>query len=72
MNGFAYIGRASCGHVVAAISGNSPVTNVAKALSEWIRDGLTVENVTNQYVRENFGCTCPKPVQLTLLEGSGC
>jgi hypothetical protein len=61
-----YVARRPCGCVVAAYV--MPAANddlaykraVAKEVASWIRDGLKVETVTNDYVRANFTWTgCP-------------
>lgn len=56
----AYIGRKSCGCVVAAISDKPElVKDIAKETGSWLRHGLTVEHVTADYVRANLtGCKC--------------
>ncbi len=67
----AYIGRKSCGCVVAAVTADWPKEELAQELGEWIREGLTVELVDDQYVREHFTeCHCTavsSPAQLPLL-----
>ena len=50
--GMAYVGRKSCGCVVAAVA-DEPAhkQDVANAIAEWINNGLTVDRVTDEYVR---------------------
>jgi len=69
-----YIAKKSCGCIVAAIVDRPERKNeTAREVSKWIRDGLAVERVTVEYVRENLK-SCPhemKPhaaVQKELLE----
>jgi hypothetical protein len=55
-----YIGRASCGCVVASVmdTGQSRA-RVAQSVAEFIKNDLVIERVTVSYVRENFcidGC----------------
>ena len=50
-----YVGRKTCGCIVAAIIDDPDHRKeVAKEIAAWIKDGLTVERVTNDYVREHF------------------
>lgn len=53
-----YIGRASCGCVLAATVDEGD-KRTAEAVAEFISDGLTIERVTHDYVRANFGRNCP-------------
>lgn len=68
-----YIGRAECGCAVSVVADWGERRLVSDSVARMIRDGLTVERVTHDWVREHFGCTCPKPVQeaLPLAAGSG-
>lgn len=61
----AYIGRKSCGCVVAAyVDDPERRKDTAKEVASWIRDGLTVEHVTVTYANEQFKWDCPhKPIQ---------
>jgi len=55
---YSYIGRAACGCVLAATVDEAD-QRTAEAVSEFIIDGLTIERVTHDYVRANFGRNCP-------------
>jgi hypothetical protein len=55
----AYAARAECG-CVEAITVDTSDARTAKAVGEFIRDGLAVERVTIEYARENFGHRCHK------------
>jgi hypothetical protein len=61
----AYIGKKSCGCIVAACVDNPEhKREIARNLAEWIRDGLTIERVTCDFVRNcKFGCDCNKTNQ---------
>lgn len=82
---FAYIGRLQpCGCVVAAMVDAAPddsdryKRDVAKEVATWIREGLTVERVTNDYVRQHLFTYCDackerrakkkKPAQASLFD----
>ena len=55
-----YVGIKECGCVVAAVV-DVPEhrKETAKAVQEWIRDGLQIERQTVTWVREHFTkCTC--------------
>ena len=58
----AYIGRRPCGCIVFAIMDNPEHRkDVARELGKAIREGLTVERVAAEVVRQStFGC-CHKP-----------
>ncbi len=58
----AYIGRKSCGCIVLAIVDvPEHKKDTAKELAKAIRDGLTIERVTVEFVRKNmFWCDCDK------------
>lgn len=67
-SGYSYIGRWPCGCVVAVVHDEKDKFT-AEAVADFIKSGLTVERVTDQYVRENFidGNDCPhRSKQLTL------
>ena len=52
---FSYIGRKHCGCLVAAmVDDPEHKKDIAKEIAKWIRDGLIIERVTTEYVRENF------------------
>ena len=52
---FAYIGRAQCGCIVVAmVDDSSYKKDMAREISKWIKEGLKIERVTDDYVRENF------------------
>jgi hypothetical protein len=63
--GYSYIGRCECGEMVAAIVDNPERSReVAKQVSDWIRDGLTIERVTHDVVRSSFShCRCAEKEQ---------
>lgn len=77
MNDFSYIGRKPCGCLVAAVIDDPDhASDVSKAVSSWIKRGLTIERVTHDVVRTEFTSRCPhevkqtrKPKQLGLFEG---
>lgn len=50
---YSYIGRLPCGCVVA-VTVDYGDKDTATDVAEFIKDGLTVERVTHDYVRENF------------------
>jgi hypothetical protein len=66
-----YVAICKCQVCVAAVSDELPEKDVARALSDWVKDGLTIERKDDAFVREQFGfCRCEKvePVkQLSLL-----
>lgn len=47
----AYIGRASCGCIRMAIADSTSSRRVASTVAEALRDGLTVDRVTCEFVR---------------------
>jgi NADPH:quinone reductase-like Zn-dependent oxidoreductase len=50
-----YVGIKNCGCMVAAMVDNPEhKKDTAKEIAKWIREGLTIERVTAEYVRENF------------------
>lgn len=53
----AYIGRAECGCVIAAVvdDGTDP-DMVSEHVAEFVKGGLVVERQTVGYVREHWGC----------------
>jgi hypothetical protein len=55
-----YIGRKSCGCVVAAVVDNPDrKKDVARSVAGFIKEGLTIEHVTCDYFRKNFKeCEC--------------
>ena len=62
----AYIGRSPCGCITfATVDMPEHKRTVAKEVAQAMRDGLTIERVTVQFVRENWGPGCdqcrPKP-----------
>jgi len=73
-SGFSYIGRKPCGCMVTAIIDNPDTSRaVATEVASWLRQGLTVERVTHQVVRDEFmGWMCPhappKPEQMPLFD----
>lgn len=56
----AYVGRKSCGCVVAiAVINPAHPDRVAEHVAEWIREGLDIEKHSIPWARENFtGCDC--------------
>ena len=61
MGDHAYIGRKSCGCVMA-VTVDDADDWTAENVAEFIRDGLTIERVTGDYVRslDHLGCKCEK------------
>ena len=60
---YSYIGRCrGCGALCAAASDDiEDVKHVAKAVAEWIREGLIIEHVPSDVVRIEFSeCQCFK------------
>lgn len=65
-----YIGARDCGCIVAAIV-DDPDTRkaVARAVSDWILEGLAVTRADSEFVRANFnGDECPHRVAQLRLE----
>ena len=65
MSHMSYIARKSCGCYVAALvistDNMERFRDDAKEVLKWMRDGLTVEPVTVEFVRANLkGCQCGK------------
>ena len=60
---YSYIGcRRDCGCIIAAVVDMGD-TDTAKDVAGFIRDGLVVERVTSQYVRDNMRhCPHGKPI----------
>jgi hypothetical protein len=63
-----FIGRKSCGCVVFAMVDEPNPSDyyrkeLAKELAKAIRQGLTIEKVSCEFVRnlEHFGCNCNEP-----------
>lgn len=56
----AYIAKKSCGCIVAAtVDDPEHKEDVAKNVSDWIKDGLSIERVTCETVRQSkLGCHC--------------
>jgi len=52
--GTAYIGRKPCGCLVAAMADDLSKNEIAKELAEWVHDGLIVEHVDDDVVRNEF------------------
>ena len=66
--GMAYIGRKPCGCVCAAYADEPEIKDdIAKEIAKWIKQGLTVERVTDQYVRDNLTFNCPHKAQSSQL-----
>jgi hypothetical protein len=56
---YCYVGKRPCGCLVAAAVDKPEYTkDTAKSVAKWMRDGLTIERQTVEYVRANFA-TCP-------------
>lgn len=74
---FAYIGRDAAGCIRAVIAESAGQRRVARQVGDMIRDGLTVERVTCEYVRQTdwIAADCPDhqpkpakpPVQAALI-----
>ncbi len=57
----AYIGRAKCGCVIAAVvDDGTDLKMVSKHVADFVKGGLAVELTTVGYVRENWGHKCEK------------
>jgi hypothetical protein len=56
-----YIGRRSCGCVVAALVIDTArgQKETGKIIGQWVSEGLMIERVTTEYVRQHFTFTCP-------------
>ena len=55
----AYLARAACGCTKVATIDRPEMADLnAEMIAECIRDGLTVERVTVEYVRENWRASC--------------
>lgn len=67
----AYIARKLCGCMVAAVV-DEPThrRDMANEIRSWILDGLVIERVTSQYVRENWA-TCPHEARQMALPMEG-
>jgi hypothetical protein len=66
--GFSYIGKCKkCGNYVAVVADEAGFEKeTAKIVAEFIKDGLIIERVTHDFVRENFSpckCSANKPIQ---------
>lgn len=71
-DGMAYIGRKSCGCVICAYADDPAHKNdISKEIAKWIKNGLTVERVPDQYVRDNFTFNCPHKTEQLSLFGKG-
>ena len=53
-----YIARKNCGCFVAWIAGDEPPKRLAKAVSDWIREGYSVERCSTEDAR-NMKIGCP-------------
>jgi hypothetical protein len=55
-----YIAREKCG-CITAVCVDEPqyAKQTAKDISDWVKEGRTVERVTGGYAKDNF-CKCPK------------
>lgn len=62
-----YIGRRACGCIRAARVIVGDPKDIAQDVAEMIEGGLTVEKVTSQYVRENWGACPHEDKQLALV-----
>ena len=63
MGSEAYVGRASCGHVVfATVIDPEHARETAKSVGEAIRDGLAIERMSVEAVRSAEWCSpaCPR------------
>lgn len=71
MNEYSYIGRKPCGCLVAAVSCTWDADDMASALGNWVKQGLTIERVSDDVVRAEFTTRCPHvPQQLALFAES--
>lgn len=61
-DGYSYIGKLPCGCVVSAITDKPGdldwYSEVLKETRKWKREGLAIEYVADQIVREAFGKGC--------------
>jgi hypothetical protein len=55
-----YGAKLKCGCLVAVISGDNQPNSIASETSKWIRAGLSIERITDDYVRGHFGEVCPE------------
>lgn len=58
-----------CGRVVFAVVDEPElIKECADDIMQLVTEGHAIEHVPHQYVRDNFGCNCPKWTQSDLLE----
>lgn len=59
--GFSYVARRKpCGCMIAAIADDPNQTGaIARRTGEWILAGYTVEHVSDDVVRKEYGVKCP-------------
>lgn len=55
---YSYIGRLVCGCVVAAVV-DTQDKETGKCVADFVKDGLTIERVEHEYVRQNLTFRCP-------------
>jgi hypothetical protein len=59
-NWMSYIAREKCGAIVCCtVDEPQYAKQIAKDVASWIRDGLNVERVNGEVIRQSF-CKCPK------------
>lgn len=73
MNRHAYIGRTTKPEknwpdvgTVVCVCADEPQARPDKEVAKWIREGLTIERVPVQWVREHFGTTAASPLVKSL------
>lgn len=65
--GKCYVAFCKCGNAVGVASavpeGNYTKKEIGKAVSSWIRSGLTIESMEAEEFRQlkEWGCACEKP-----------
>lgn len=62
--GYSYVGRKSCGCLVAAVVDDTDdAKDVAADVAGFIRQGLTIERVLHDVVRTELTFSCPHEAQ---------
>lgn len=56
-----YVARSPCGCITAWQSAGSNPEHIAEALAEWITSGRSVERMTTEQSRKEFGCVHQNP-----------
>lgn len=58
--GMSYVAKKPCGCVVGAVVDDRDGKFLKKVIGDWVGQGLIIEHVTHEYVRENFSVgPCP-------------